>query len=434
MKTHLSHILLRVAFSSFFLGGLALICCKEEKELEPPQPKVIPVFKVHSVVPDKGVAGDTITITVANRGVYILSKVLVDKTPVIPFNVKDSIFQFVMIGDQGKHALNVEFGPNTAKKVDFFEILPFEFLGLTKTELRARPKGMLDTLFIKARNAPKDTRHYKIMEQVEVNGKVSYKQNSYENYMRVSRVTSDGVEFLVTAEPYTSLDVHVTLSLLVDSTEYQLEGLKFIGYYKLWKGSANNYPENEIILLTGNRLFSIYTSNGYESQVFLNGIKLKQNYQDPQLVDADGYGKIHSFAIPANMLPGEYELSVFELDGITRILPDSTNKVTISDIYFCAEKNSYREGTDMKIFISPNLYIFRCYSCPTSVSLWDVTRQNEFKCQIKGTGYTESKTHITVTLPADMPSSIFTIEMKTKNGYIYKAQPGCISSVVSISD
>jgi len=405
---------------------LLFSACKEEEQ----KPEIIPpAFKIHSVEPYQGVPGDTVTITVANQGASVLTAVSLNGKAITPFNVKDSVFQLVMSGKAGYQSITVNYGAKIATKNDFFEIFAFQFQGLGNKTLQVWPKGgARDSIFIKAQNAPKDKSMYSFQEEHVYNGVVTVKQGS--GYLAVHRITNSGIILKLVNDFPNIPGFDLRLYLRVGDAEYKLDELQILGSYRLWPGSIENYPENEIILFRGNRTFSTLTSEGFQSHVYLNGIKLKQNYYDSRMPDERGYSAIESFAMPPGIEPGEYELTVFRLDGTTPILPDSTNKIRVSDIYYCPENSSYTQGADIKVFISPDLYIYRCYSCPKTVSLWDAARQVEYVCTIKSTGYANSKVHIIITPPADMPpNAVYTLEMKTQNGYIYKANPDCNGAI-----
>lgn len=420
---------------AILLPIVLLWTCKNDE----PEPIVEPEpLSIGSVTPAQAAEGETIVVVASNADGKILQNILIGGEQIIPVSVVDSIITVVVpyFSTGGKKNIDIKFSGEIASLTDVFEFLPVKFTGVSDPVMPVRPVGAYDTILVKANNIPKNGPPFTVWRERYIDGAFTDAGPDNGNFFKVTELTNKGIVLQLSADPmmYGST-VKYKFSIRYRNTEFVLSDLSFPGYFKIYKYSYNNVPENEIVLYRGNRNFSFLGSNGFESQVYLNGIKLKQYYHDPLGLTNDGYYSLESFAVPANLPAGEYPLTVFQLDGTTRILCDSTsNTIKVSDIKYCPEKASYSPGEDIKINIYPYLYPYSCRSCPKEVTIRDFSGPGEYTAQVKTTWWNDvNSSYIIIPQPASLPpGGLFSLEMKSPNGYTYKVKEGCINSVINI--
>jgi hypothetical protein len=421
---------------AILLPIILLWCCKNDE----PEPIIEPVpLSVGSVTPTQAVEGETIVVVASNVKGKTFEKILIGSEEVTPVSVVDSTITLVVpyFSTGGKKNIAIKFSSETATLTDIFEFLSVEFIGVSDPVMPVRPSGAYDTVLVKANNLPKNGSPFDIWREQYIDGVFIDKGPDNNQFFKVTELTDKGIVLQLLADPmmYGST-VKYKFSIRYGYNEFSLDNLSFPGFFKIYKYSYDNLPENELILYKGNRNFSSLTSNGFQSQVYLNGIKLKQYYHDPIGPASDGYHSLESFAVPANLPAGEYQLTVFQMDGTTPILCDSiSNTIKISDITYCPDKASYSAGEDIKINIYPYIYPYRCYSCPDEVTIRDFSGPGEYVAQVETIGWNDiNSSYLMVQQPNDIPSSgLFSFEMKSPNGYIYKVKEGCTTSVININ-
>ncbi|WP_425390587.1 hypothetical protein [Ekhidna sp.] len=394
---------------------------------EPDPPSII------SLTPDSGIEGDTLTLRLSKaQKIKYIKFGLTEVSDITTEN--DSVFQFpVPFLEGGSHDLRIAFdessGFDLLLKENAFNYNAFTITGLSTTEIVVDPgTRSSDTIQINVENAPQLDDAFSIWQRRIEDG---VDQGLTENgSFKITEISDQTISFYYDGY-LPDLGDEITYFLKYHDSYYELEGLMIYGKYKIFTPSYNNVPENELLIYQGNQVISKISSGGFESYVYLNGIKLRQYYHDP-INSEDGYNSIKAFEIPPNIPAGDYELEVYALDGKTRVLPDSSNIITISDIEFCAEESSYNYDEEIRVDIVPWLYTYRCYSCPEKVTFVDSSLS--FEGEIVDKGYEDfDSSYLIIKPPSDIPAGIYTLEFTTDGGYKYLPLDGCNEGVITIT-
>lgn len=437
----LSSIILRLSFAACIFAPSFISCDNETETVPKPErgPKPNNEIVIIDIKPEGGLPGDTILILLFNKSKVALQSVLIGESYCGIIQKTDSILKVkIPIISAGNYALSLSAADGQNITWDTaFTVLEPQVTGFGNTTFRVHPDGTIkDSLVILGENFPLNPDRYEIVryEGTREDGfKVSQSNFSISD-IRSDRITLKlhyDIYGLATASFYLIIHNGQNVSYT------KLEGLKLIGYFAIDPTSYANVPEHEIMLREGNRSFSRIDASGFTSEVYLGGIKLSQIYHDPEPKQPDGFGSIKSFRVPPGLAPGEYELEVRQLDGVTPILPDSSNRITISPIKYCPEKNVFANGEDIRISLSPWFYVYRCYSCPETIMLRDEETQTEYPIMFKSKAFDSQEMPVIIfSAPAgELPlNHSYKILLKTKLGYECVVKEGCASDVITITE
>lgn len=392
-----------------------------------------PKADISSVTPEQVVEGDTLIIAIGDYNGNIYESMKIGDQSVIPFFIGESEIKVVVpyFSVEGMKSIEINFSNDSQTLPDAIEFLPLEFLGVAEEDLITYEN---DTILLRMNNMPRTEGNFQLSGEQFINGSSVGSANAFQ-YFQILDVTDEGLKLLVRDAVQSDDIVTFVFYLGYHEKKFAIEELIYLGKYKIEVSSYKSVPGNELLLFQHiDHRFSNLTESGFTSHVYLNGIKLKQFYHDP--IWEDGYYSIEAFEIPTNLSAGSYELAVFELDGVTPVLSDSSNIITVSDIAYCAEKDTYSVTEEPKINIYPYLYPYRCYSCPDSLIVRNVGPGGpEFKRKVEtvGANYPESSYFI-FKLPADAPPGFYEIEITTDDGvYMYKQKEGCANNTITLT-
>ncbi len=398
------------------LAVLTMMACDTNDESGP--------FTITGLFPSEGKAFDTVQLITENDG-FVLEMQIGDQIVPIRTIVRGSHDVVIPFLPVGENAVSITTASEEIPVAEPFEYLPLKITGVNQQYFPVLPNerdNLSDTLIISGENFPVHPESYQVYYAHFFNND-SVLQTLGEEAIELLEVDDHSLTYLIKVALLNNANDVFKVFLALDGEFYQLD-YEFVGTYRLNESSIDNYPDNEIILEQGNVYFN--------EEVYLGDVKLDKLYEDPQSPDDDGFGRIHSYRIPTDLAAGSYELSVFESDGITPVVSANSTEITITDISYCIEQNSYQRTDNVRITVDQDFYLPRCYSCPVTAEFVDTSGDTRFTAEIVDEGIIDDVVYFDISIPDDIPLSLFSLELTTQNGYKYVLDQECQNPIVEI--